>query len=224
MCNTGAAVKKMSANKKIYLMLEKQVQRKIDMKRGYRKKIKVLLEKETRKILRRIFSQGKIEVKKYCKDSPFGCDSLGRDIYDGLKKYISILESRKVHVHALILLGSRAKGNWHPESDVDVTIIASNLPKKRGAFFMIEKLFKLRMRLILSDRPLYLGIEPSNYFCKEEFLELLEKLDINALDALVYGIIVYDDGFWSKAKEKYEEVKKKYNLDDNIIRQKLRAV
>ncbi|MEM3378393.1 MAG: nucleotidyltransferase domain-containing protein [Candidatus Bathyarchaeia archaeon] len=211
-------------SRNIYLLLEKEVQRKIAMKKGYRKKIKVLLEKEIRGLLRKIFSSNKVKVKEYDGGSDFGCDSLGRDIYAGLNQYINILKSRRIHVHTLIVLGSRAKGNWRPESDVDVTIIASNLPKGKKNFFIVGKLFELRRSLILSDRPLYLGIEPSNCSCKEEFLKQLERLDINALDAVLYGKVICDDGFWLKVKGKYEEIKKKYKLNDDVLREKLKAI
>lgn len=211
-------------SRNIYLLLEKEVQRKIAMKKGYRKKIKVLLEKEIRGLLRKIFSSPKIKIREYDGKSAFGCDLLGRDIEDGLRKYVRILIARNVDVHTVIVLGSRVKGKWIPESDVDVTIIASNLPKRKKNFFIVGKLFELRRRLILSDRPLYLGIEPSNCFCKEEFLKQLERLDINALDAILYGKVIYDDGFWLKVKGKYEEIKKKYKLNDDVLREKLKAI
>jgi predicted nucleotidyltransferase len=197
---------------KILLQIEERVKNKVAVKKGYRKKLKKNFERLLRKILSTIFSSSSIEVKRFNGDSSFGCDEYGRDIEDGLKKYINILKNRGIALHTVILLGSRAKGLWTSRSDVDVTIIASNLPKE-GENLLSKRLTNLRRRLILCDRPLYLGIEPSGCCSKEEFLERLRSFDIQALDAIFYGRIIYDDGFWDIAKAQYTEIECKYRLD-----------
>jgi len=207
----------------VLLRVEKQIERKMTMKKGYRKKFKVILERMLRKVLFKIFSYSDIEIERYHGNSSFGCDELGRDVEDGVRQYVELLKGRKLQLHTVIVLGSRAKGGWTPQSDVDVTIIASNLPKE-GRNFLTKRLFDLRRRIILSDRPLYLGVEPSGCCSKEEFLKRLEGLDITALDAVFYGRIIYDDGFWLKVKERYREMKKKYGLNKIPLRKKLKAV
>ena len=198
--------------------IKAQVKRKISMKKGYRKKIKKNLEKFFRKILYKIFSTSNMRIKSYDGSSSFGYDELGRDIEDGLRLYIELLKSRKLQIHTVIVLGSRAKGTWNPQSDVDVTIIASNLPKERN-YFLIGRLANLKRKLMLSDRPLYLGIEPSGCCSKTDFLRRLKQLDIQVLDAIVYGQVIYDDGFWPQVLDNFEKIKKIYQLSYDELRQ-----
>jgi predicted nucleotidyltransferase len=210
----------LETEEEIVLQVKRKVEKKVSMKRGLRKKLKKYFETTIRKILIRIFSSHKIKVKKYDGKSHFGCDLLGRDIEDGLRKYVEILRARNVNVHTLILLGSRVKGAWNPESDVDVTIIANNLPRE-GKNILSKRLFGLRRRIILSDRPLYLGIEPSGCCSKNEFLRRLRDFDVQVLDALYYGQIIYDDGFWKEIKKEYERIKNVYRLNDLLMKKLL---
>jgi predicted nucleotidyltransferase len=203
--------------------IERQIEKKIAAKKGYRKKFKVILERMLRKVLSKIFSYSVIEIKKYHGNSSLGCDELGRDVEDGVHQYIEHLKARKLQFHTVIVLGSRVKGAWTPKSDVDITIIASSLPKE-GRNFLTERLFGLIRRIILSDRPLYLGIEPSYCCSKAEFLERLEKFDIQALDAVLYGRVVYDDGFWRTVKMKYSKMEKKYALKQIPLKKMLLPV
>jgi hypothetical protein len=41
---------------------------------------------------------------------------------------------------------------------------------------------------------------------------MIQKRNPLALDALVEGKIIVDDGFWEVARSKFEEVKKRYEL------------
>lgn len=41
---------------------------------------------------------------------------------------------------------------------------------------------------------------------------MIEKRNLLALDALVEGEVIVDDGFWGIAMNKFEEVKKRYEL------------
>jgi predicted nucleotidyltransferase len=203
--------------------VERQIERKMAMKKGYRKKFKVILERMLRKVLLKIFFCSDIKIERYRGNSSFGCDELGRDVEDGMHQYIEHLKDRRLQFHTVIVLGSRVKGAWTPKSDIDVTIIASNLPKE-GRNFLTERLFGLIRRIILSDRPLYLGIEPSHCCSKAEFFERLEKFDIQALDAVLYGRVVYDDGFWRTVKMKYREMEKKYALKQIPLKKMLLPV
>ena len=208
---------------KILLQIEERVKNKVAVKKGYRKKLKKNFERLLRKILSTIFSSSSIEVKKFNGDSSFGCDEYGRDIEDGLKKYINILKNRGIVLHTVILLGSRAKGLWTSRSDIDVTIIASNLPKEGKSFFS-RRLLNLKRSIILSDRPLYLGIEPSGCCSKEEFLERLRSFDIQALDAIFYGRIIYDDGFWSQVMETFNRMDNECQLPKDKLKKLLRPL
>ena len=206
----------------ILFQIQKAVERKIAMKKSFRKKLKRMLKEFTQRLLF-IFLPSTIKIKEYNGNSRFGCDRLGRDVEDGLHKYIRMLKSRNLQISTVVVLGSRAKGLWKPNSDVDVTIIANNLPKERKNF-VIKRLLDLKRNLILSDIPLNLCIEPSGCCSEEEFLTKLEKFDINALDAVLYGCVIYDEGFWPKVKEKYRELKEKYCLNDKLLKEILKPV
>lgn len=200
--------------------IEKEVKLKLAEKNSYKKRFKDILERSFIKIFLRVATNSKIQIKKYQLNSRFGCDEFGRDIEDGLNKYVKIIKSRGIKVHTVILLGSRAKGVWTPKSDVDVTIIASNLPKE-GKNFLTRRLFNLKRHFVLSDRPLYMRIEPSGCCSKDEFIRRLKSLDIQVLDAVFYGQIIYDDGFWKTIKSEYKRIKRRYGLKNNSLKQLL---
>ncbi|AAL81349.1 hypothetical protein PF1225 [Pyrococcus furiosus DSM 3638] len=46
-------------------------------------------------------------------------------------------------------------------------------------------------------------------YTREEFLKALKNLSPPALDAISYGNVLYDDGFYKIDKEKFEELKRK---------------
>jgi len=208
---------------KILQQIEFQIRKKMSMKKGYRKKMKVTLEKSFRALSHKIFSSLNSEIQRYSGNSMFGCDELGRDVEAGLQKYIRLLKRRGVQMHVVIVLGSRAKGKWGPQSDIDVTIIADNLPKE-GRNVITKRLFDLRRRILLSDRPLYLGIEPSGCCSREEFLKRLRQFDIQTLDAVFYGKVIYDDGFWQIVQANYKELSQKYGLEKFPLKEMLVSV
>jgi len=203
--------------------IETQIKRKIAMKQGYRKKLKKILEMTLRKVSYKIFSSSDIEIGEYRENSSLGCDEFGRDVGSGLHKYAELLKRRGLKIDTILVLGSRVKGTWVPESDVDVTIISSILPKK-GRNLISKRLYDLRVRFLFSDRPLCLGIVPSACFTRDEFLKSLEQFDIQALDAIFYGQVIYDDGFWQMVKEKYNDFERKHRLDRIMLKEKLRGV
>jgi predicted nucleotidyltransferase len=198
--------------------VEKEVTKKLAEKKSCRKKLKTTLVQVSRAIFYKLFNNPEIKIKKYQHDSKFGCDIFGRDVEDGLQKYVELLKSRKLQIRTIIILGSRAKGSWKPNSDIDVTIIAANLPKG-GTNLLTRRLFGWKRNLVLSDRPLYLGIEPSGCCSQKEFIERLKKFDVQALDAVFYGQVIYDNGFWPQVLESYEELEKAYKLPrDKLLR------
>lgn len=66
---------------------------------------------------------------------------------------------------------------------------------------------RLEFLYSLTDTP----IEVKGY-TRVEFLKMIEKRNPLALDALMEGKIIVDDGFWELAKNKFEETKKRYEL------------
>jgi len=195
----------------------------MSLKRGYRKKIKTLLERALLRFFFKLYANSQVQIQKCNENSVFGCDEVGRDIKDGLRHYVRLIRSRRLQVHTLIVLGSRVKATWNPQSDVDVTIIADNLPGE-GKNPISMRLFDFRRRILLSDRPLCLGIEPSGCCSRADFLVRLEQFDIQALDAILYGKLIYDDGFWQCAKRKYDNLRKRYGLDGIPLKEMLLLV
>src|SRR3972149_8517731 len=201
-------------------IIDRQIQKKLAMKRGVKKKVKQTVERLFRMVSHRVFTGSDSKVARYTGSSRLGADESGRDMADGVSRYVKLPRDRGLLLNVVIVLGSRAKGSWKPSSDVDVTIIASNLPEQSEGF-SLKKLLGVGSASMLSDRPLALGIEPSGCCSKQEFLKRLEALDIQALDALYYGIVLYDDGFWKEAKTKLREVEQRYKLDKAEMRMKL---
>jgi hypothetical protein len=108
------------------------------------------------------------------------------------------LEAKTRGARAVMLFGSRAKGEHTGESDADICLIADDLP---------DEIFKRR----------YLA--PSGYqrlsvfgFRPGEFLRLLEQGNTFVLDIMHDATILYDDGFWDKSQQIYYETIKCYKL------------
>lgn len=148
-----------------------------------------------------------------------GKDGYGRDVASGLQYYITLLRRRNVKIHTIIVLGSRAKGRARPKSDVDVTIIASDLPGKSIAEFtnFAQKIMNIKRYVLLSDFPLLIGVQLSHCCSKLEFMQWLTEFRVIALDAVYYGKIIYDDGFWKRVRRAFAEMDDKYSLSDTDI-------
>jgi len=131
---------------------------------------------------------------KSVKTLNLGVDEFGDDVLKIVIDYIKALKKRGLKIRSIVVFGSRARGDYRPWSDVDVLVIAENLPKaKRWEVLWIGE------------------VEPRGYTPKE-FFEALWKLDMTALDACHEGKVIFDDGFWKKALEEFKRVKKKYML------------
>ncbi len=203
--------------------IDAQIRKKLAMKRGIKKQIKVSLERLSKKVYRRFLYRSRIPLPEYDGTSSLGYDELGRDIARGVLKYIELLQARGLDINTAIVLGSRAKGCWKPSSDTDITIICSNLPEQKEGF-LVNKFLGFKSSRLLSDRPLCLGIEPSGCCSKQEFLRRMEKFDIQVLDAFYYGRVFYDDGFWLEAKKKFSGIEKQYGLNEAEMKRKLRPI
>lgn len=55
------------------------------------------------------------------------------------------------------------------------------------------------------------SLEPRAY-TPEGLLEAIWALDLNALDAVGEGVVLYDDGFWKEAQRTFRAAKKEYGL------------
>lgn len=120
------------------------------------------------------------------------------NVIDVLMDYSEVV-SFKVGKFTGILYGSMARGDNNLWSDIDFLVISDNLPE--------HPLKRLEFLYSLADNP----IEVKGY-TRKEFLKMIEKRNPIALDALNEGKVVVDDGFWEVARDKFEEVKKRYEL------------
>lgn len=193
--------------------VDKQLRKKIDEKKCKRKvNLKRLFMRFYKLCGYRLFRESALHngnIEKNIQTFDLGVDELGRDVLEGMLSYVGLLKRRGLNVHTVLVLGSRAKGRWKPESDVDALVVASNLPKVN-----YERWF------VLSDRPIYLDI--NSFGCtKREFMCLLRQFHLLVLDAIYYGKVVYDDGFWIEEKKKFKEIEKKYELQKTQLKQKI---
>ena len=92
-----------------------------------------------------------------------------------------------------------ARGDNNLWSDIDFLVISDKLPE--------NPLKRLEFLYSLTETP----IEVKGYK-RNDFLKMIEKRNPLALDALVEGQVIVDDGFWGMARNKFEETKMKYEL------------
>ena len=194
--------------------IEKQLQDRIQMKYQWKKNVKTTFLKGYKTICYLIYGRPNWNRRREKQNPDLGVDQFGRGVTEGILTYVELLTKRGFQVHTVVVLGSRVKGRWKPESDVDVTIIVSNVPREKG-------FLGLKRWLLLSDRHICMGIEPSGCCSKREFLHLLENFDLMAMDALYYGKVIYDDGFWVKVEKKFREMESKYELQKLPIKKML---
>ncbi|ADC65200.1 DNA polymerase beta domain protein region [Ferroglobus placidus DSM 10642] len=100
-------------------------------------------------------------------------------------------------VHAVILFGSRARGDYKPWSDYDLLIIAD-----------FTERYLDRIGRLLEILDLGINLEPHPYTLNEA-LEMLKKGSPTILDALSEGIILFESKKFEVVKKAYEELLKK---------------
>ncbi|MEM4727504.1 MAG: nucleotidyltransferase domain-containing protein [Candidatus Bathyarchaeia archaeon] len=59
----------------------------------------------------------------------FGSTELKVDVKEGLERYIELLLEKPLKVRAVVLIGSRARGDWKVHSDTDIIVVAEGLPR-----------------------------------------------------------------------------------------------
>lgn len=91
--------------------------------------------------------------------------------------------SRLISIRAGILYGSYARGDFHAGSDIDLIIIAEDLPEHPLD----------RWELLYSC--ISGGMEPKGYTVSE-FLKLKGNRNPFILELLSEGVTVFDTGFW----------------------------
>jgi predicted nucleotidyltransferase len=190
---------------RILSSVRKQAKRKLAQKRGWKKKVKGAISRWSRVVGYHLFAEKKPRVART--NQRYGTDEFGRDVAVALNEYVTILKRRGISLRTVLLMGSRAKRQWKPQSDIDVLIIADNLPKEREYSLPFGDVLDFKRWMLLSDRPLFIGIEPSGCCSPQEFMRRVSDFDIQALDALYYGKVLYDDGFWKQVNARFTAIK-----------------
>ncbi len=127
--------------------------------------------------------------------------SLGK-IFDGtdarraVGRFLEKCIKAGVRIRAAVVFGSRARGRWKEWSDVDVLVVAEDLPRERIRPFL---------------HGYALNIEPWPYE-PSEVLESVKAGDIAAIDALENGVVIFDDGTWSSLKREYRRIKEELGI------------
>jgi len=120
-----------------------------------------------------------------------------QEVREEINRFCSEMSHRQVR--AVILFGSRARGNDMENSDVDLCLIADGLP---------QNVLKRRYPAPLGYKFLsVLGFHP------DEFITMLKDANPLILDIVSYGKIVYDNGFFKQVEGLFPQVIKKYGLE-----------
>jgi len=114
-----------------------------------------------------------------------------------LKNFIKEISSLKPK--CILLFGSYAREDFTELSDIDVCVIAENLPS--------DELQRRNLRGVYSTPKIRaIGFYP------EEFLNYLRNLRLFAYDIISEGRVLYDEGFFAEARRTYQECLKKFKL------------
>lgn len=125
-------------------------------------------------------------------------EKLRKIAHEKIKEFLSQVEGLRLKL--VVLFGSYARGDFTEESDIDVCVVAENLP---------EDIFERRS---LSGLYRVSGLRAIGYF-PEEFLKELEKPNLFLYDVLEEGLILYyDESFLNKVIEEKDRVKKELGL------------
>jgi len=112
------------------------------------------------------------------------------------EKYLEILIDRlkeRFNPVAVILTGSRARGDWMPWSDYDVLVIADF---DKGYMDRLSEIAEF-----LKDIPISIEIHPYTF---DEAIAMLKRGNVLIYDALEYGKPLY-------VTKRYEDLKKIFN-------------
>ncbi|MEM2946105.1 MAG: nucleotidyltransferase domain-containing protein [Thermoproteota archaeon] len=125
-------------------------------------------------------------------------EKLKNTAYEKIEEFLR--QVKRLRLKLVVLFGSYARGDFTEESDIDVCVVAEDLP---------ENVFERRS---LSGLYRVSGLRVVGYF-PEEFLKELEKPNFFLHDVLEEGLILHhDESFLKSVMEKRDAVKKKLGL------------
>jgi predicted nucleotidyltransferase len=115
----------------------------------------------------------------------------GRPAIEYLVNYIEQL-SRLTNVKAVVVIGSRARGDWKLSSDIDTIIVVDKA-------------------LSYTELP-SLGMVDPRIYTVEELIEAIKTAEYELIEAFEEGKIIYDDGIWKETRKTYEEAKERLKI------------
>ncbi|RLE79244.1 MAG: hypothetical protein DRJ51_08155 [Thermoprotei archaeon] len=119
------------------------------------------------------------------------------DLEEELREFVYRKLLNKFEVVSVILIGSRARGDSLKGSDVDLLVILERCDM--SYFERVQSIISLwKHRLVLNVFP----------YTTLETIRLTNRGFITVLDALEHGVIIYDNGFFSRLREKFREALK----------------
>jgi len=107
--------------------------------------------------------------------------------------------AKPLRPRTIILFGSYARGDFTESSDIDLCVIADNMPREELA------------RRTLPDLPSIPKVTIIG-FLPGEFLEYIRTIRFLAFDIVADGIIIYDDGLFRRIQEAFNDVIKTYGI------------
>ena len=119
---------------------------------------------------------------------------MGEEVINELRRYIQCLVEHGRRINSVVLFGSRARGDWLIDSDVDLLII---IPRSERGF-----LERVRDFTICWNSEIALEVFP---YTIDEVRRLMNRGSIALYDALDYGIVIYDDGTFGKLREVFRK-------------------
>jgi len=119
-------------------------------------------------------------------------------VSEAIKQFVeAVLQAYGSNVVSIVLFGSRARGDWTHYSDADILVILSQHPKR-----LIDRLSEFA-----TYSPSGL-VEPFVY-TKEEIETMFQSRNAFLLDILMYGIPLFDQGFWKDLRNRFEALLEK---------------
>ncbi|MHA1764308.1 MAG: nucleotidyltransferase domain-containing protein [Promethearchaeota archaeon] len=105
------------------------------------------------------------------------------------------------HPKCIILYGSLARGDFNERSDIDIIVIAKNLPEN---YFERAKLLYEQIKTPVPIEPL--GYTPS------EFIKMIYKRHCTSLFAMSEGIPLHGKKYFLSLKRIHKKIMKKYGI------------
>jgi len=115
----------------------------------------------------------------------------GKPAIEYLADYIEQLSKLK-NVRAVVVIGSRAKGNWKLSSDIDAIIVVD----KAVSYTELPSL----------------GMVDPRIYTVEELFDAIKTAEYELIEAFEEGKIIYDDGIWKEMQKTYEKVKERLKI------------